>query len=106
MAFERDVRAYMGSTVTLRCDSSGFDGRISWSRRDGRLPDRAESDDTSLTYVSDTSSLSLYLSVCLSVCLSVYLSACLPACLSFAFIATVTYYITSYVSHRRCRQPL
>ena len=50
VAFERDVRAYLGSTITLRCDSSGFDGRISWARRpDVPLPDTAVADDTSLT---------------------------------------------------------
>ena len=49
VAFERDVRAYLGSTVTLRCDSSGFEGRIGWSRPDAQLPERAVADDTSLT---------------------------------------------------------
>ena len=49
VAFERDVRAYLGSTVTLRCDSSGFEGRISWSRKYAPLPDSAVADDTSLT---------------------------------------------------------
>ncbi|XP_037089475.1 basement membrane-specific heparan sulfate proteoglycan core protein-like [Pollicipes pollicipes] len=49
VAFDRDVRAYVGGTVTMRCDSSGFDGRISWSREEGPLPDSAVADDISLT---------------------------------------------------------
>ena len=52
VAFERDVRAYRGSTVTLRCNWSGSDGGISWSRADGRLPDRAVADGTLLTCVT------------------------------------------------------
>ena len=52
VAFEREVRAYAGSTVTLRCDWSGPEGAIRWSRADGPLPDRAAADDTSLTCVT------------------------------------------------------
>ena len=48
-ALDRDVTAYAGSTVSMRCDTTGFDGgRLEWRRERGPLPPTAYYQDDTL----------------------------------------------------------
>ena len=54
-ALDRDVTALAGSTVTMACDTSGFDsGRLTWRREGGPLPTNAYYDGDTLRYGTQT----------------------------------------------------
>ncbi|XP_037075728.1 basement membrane-specific heparan sulfate proteoglycan core protein-like isoform X4 [Pollicipes pollicipes] len=47
-SLDPDVTAYVGSTATLRCDTTGYEGRLTWRRSDAPLPPGAVYDGNSL----------------------------------------------------------